>query len=60
MRTGLLFAAARALLEKRGVAFSGETRVVPGKVALAEFADPDGNVLRVAGPPPKPGAGDHP
>ena len=53
-------AAARALLEKRGVAFRGETVVIPGKVALAEFADPDGNVLRVAGPPPKQGAGDHP
>ena len=51
-------AAARALLEARGVVFRGETVIIPGKVALAPFADPDGNVLRFAGPPPKPGA-DH-
>ena len=44
-------AAARRLLEGRGVVFRGETVVIPGKVALAQFADPDGNVLRFAGPP---------
>ena len=46
-------AAARKLLESRGVKFKGETVVIPGKVALAGFADPDGNALRLAGPPPK-------
>jgi predicted enzyme related to lactoylglutathione lyase len=46
-------AAARALLEKRGVVFRRPTQIIPGKVALAEFADPDGNRLRLAGPPPK-------
>lgn len=45
-------AAARSLLESRGVRFLGPTRIIPGKVALAEFADPDGNRLRFAGPPP--------
>ena len=50
-------AAARAILERRGVTFRGETVVIPGKVALAEFADPDGNTLRFAGPPPKKGLG---
>jgi predicted enzyme related to lactoylglutathione lyase len=44
---------ARRLLESRGVAFKGATQVIPGKVALAAFADPDGNTLRLAGPPPK-------
>lgn len=47
-------AAARTLLESRGVRFLGPTRIIPGKVALAEFADPDGNRLRLAGPPPPP------
>lgn len=47
-------AAARALLESRGVRFTGPTQVIPGKVALAGFTDPDGNRLRLAGPPPKP------
>jgi catechol 2,3-dioxygenase-like lactoylglutathione lyase family enzyme len=42
---------ARAALEARGVVFRGPTQVIPGKVALAGFADPDGNVLRLAGPP---------
>jgi len=42
----------RRRLEARGLAFRGETVIIPGKVALAEFADPDGNVLRFAGPPP--------
>lgn len=46
----------RKQLEARGLKFRGETVIIPGKVALAEFADPDGNVLRFAGPPPpKPG-----
>jgi len=43
--------AARRLLESRGVKFLGPTTVITGKVALAEFADPDGNRLRLAGPP---------
>lgn len=46
-------AAARQLLESRGVVFSGPTQVIPGKVALAAFRDPDGNQLRLAGPPPR-------
>lgn len=46
-------AAARKLLESRGVTFNGPTQVIPGKVALAGFRDPDGNQLRLAGPPPK-------
>ena len=46
-------ASARRALEQRGVAFHGETVIIPGKVALAGFADPDGNALRLAGPPPK-------
>jgi catechol 2,3-dioxygenase-like lactoylglutathione lyase family enzyme len=45
--------AARKTLEARGVVFRGETAIIPGKVALAAFADPDGNTLRFAGPPPK-------
>jgi predicted enzyme related to lactoylglutathione lyase len=45
--------AARKLLESRGVVFTGPTQVIPGKVALAGFKDPDGNQLRLAGPPPK-------
>ena len=45
--------AARKLLESRGVVFSGPTQIIPGKVALAGFRDPDGNQLRLAGPPPK-------
>jgi catechol 2,3-dioxygenase-like lactoylglutathione lyase family enzyme len=45
--------AARRLLESRGVTFRGPTVVIPGKVALAPFADPDGNLLRLAGPPPR-------
>jgi predicted enzyme related to lactoylglutathione lyase len=46
-------AVARRSLEARGVVFRGETVVIPGKVALAPFADPDGNTLRLAGPPPR-------
>jgi catechol 2,3-dioxygenase-like lactoylglutathione lyase family enzyme len=41
--------AARAALEKRGVAFDGPTRVIPGKVRLAGFRDPDGYRIRLAG-----------
>lgn len=44
---------ARKVLESRGVVFSGPTQVIPGKVALAGFRDPDGNQLRLAGPPPR-------
>jgi predicted enzyme related to lactoylglutathione lyase len=44
---------ARQALEARGVVFRGETTVIPGKVSLAQCADPDGNTLRLAGPPPK-------
>lgn len=43
-------ASARAVLEARGVVFSGPTQVIPGKVSLAGFTDPDGNRLRLAGP----------
>ena len=46
-------AVARKVLEARGIVFRGDTVVIPGKVALAQFADPDGNTLRFAGPPPK-------
>ena len=46
-------AAARTRLESRGVVFNGPTQIIPGKVALAGFRDPDGNQLRLAGPPPK-------
>jgi len=46
-------AVARKTLEARGIVFRGETVVIPGKVALAPFADPDGNALRLAGPPPR-------
>ncbi len=45
-------AAARKVLEARGVVFDGATVVIPGKVSLAGFKDPDGNRLRLAGPPP--------
>ncbi|HYE88089.1 MAG TPA: VOC family protein [Vicinamibacterales bacterium] len=45
-------ASARKVLESRGVVFKGATQVIPGKVALASFSDPDGNLLRLAGPPP--------
>lgn len=44
-------ASARRALEAKGVTFRGQTVVIPGKVALAAFADPDGHVLRLAGPP---------
>ena len=45
--------AARAALEANGVKFPLPTQVIPGKVALAGFSDPDGHRLRLAGPPPK-------
>jgi catechol 2,3-dioxygenase-like lactoylglutathione lyase family enzyme len=45
----------RRALESRGVTFLGPTHVIPGKVALAEFKDPDGHRLRIAGPPPPSG-----
>ena len=41
--------AARGALEKRGVVFDGPTRVIPGKVRLAGFRDPDGYRIRLAG-----------
>ena len=41
--------AARGALEKRGVVFEGPTRVIPGKVRLAAFRDPDGYRIRLAG-----------
>jgi predicted enzyme related to lactoylglutathione lyase len=44
-------AAARRALEAKGVVFRRPTIEIPGKVVLAEFADPDGNLLRFAGPP---------
>jgi predicted enzyme related to lactoylglutathione lyase len=40
--------AARAILEARGVRFSGPTLTVPNVVRLAEFNDPDGNRIRLA------------
>ena len=45
-------ASARRTLEAKGVVFRRPTVVIPGKVMLAEFADPDANLLRFAGPPP--------
>ena len=44
--------AVRAALEKSGVRFSGPTRIIPGKVRLAGFTDPDGYRLRLAGDDP--------
>jgi catechol 2,3-dioxygenase-like lactoylglutathione lyase family enzyme len=41
--------AARRTLEAKGVVFRGPTVVIPGKVRLAEFRDPDGYRLRLAG-----------
>jgi predicted enzyme related to lactoylglutathione lyase len=43
--------AVRARLEARGVRFSGPTQLIPGKVRLASFTDPDGYRLRLAGRP---------
>lgn len=42
--------AGRRALEAAGVVFQGETLLIPGKVKLAGFADPDGHRLRLAGP----------
>jgi predicted enzyme related to lactoylglutathione lyase len=39
---------ARAVLESRGVKFPKPTIVIPGVVKLADFADPDGNQIRLA------------
>ena len=43
--------AGRRALEAAGVVFQGETLLIPGKVKLAGFLDPDGHRLRLAGPP---------
>ena len=43
--------AARAALEAKGVRFTGPTRTIPGVVVLADFEDPDGNRIRLAGHP---------
>jgi predicted enzyme related to lactoylglutathione lyase len=40
---------ARRALEARGAVFLGPTVVIPGKVRLAEFRDPDGYRIRLAG-----------
>lgn len=40
---------ARRALEQKGVVFNGPTRIIPGKVRLAGFKDPDGYSLRLAG-----------
>jgi predicted enzyme related to lactoylglutathione lyase len=42
----------RARLEARGVRFPAPTRIIPGKVRLAGFEDPDGYRLRLAGDDP--------
>jgi len=44
--------AARRALEVRGVVFEGPTVVIPGKVRLAAFKDPDGYRIRLAGEDP--------
>ena len=41
-------AKARAILESRGVVFTGKTLTIPGVVKLADFKDPDGNTIRLA------------
>lgn len=43
--------AVRQTLEARGVAFLGPTIEIPGVVRLADFEDPDGNRIRLAGAP---------
>ena len=40
---------ARQALTARGVVFDGPTAVIPGKVRLASFKDPDGYRIRLAG-----------
>jgi len=47
---------ARRILEARGVVFLGPTQDIPGVVRLADFKDPDGNTIRLAGH--SPGFGD--
>jgi len=42
----------RASLEKKGVRFPEPTWIIPGKVRLASFLDPDGYRLRLAGQDP--------
>ncbi len=42
---------ARARLEEAGVEFLGPTQTIPGVVQLADFLDPDGNKIRLAGHP---------
>jgi predicted enzyme related to lactoylglutathione lyase len=44
--------AVRTEMEKRGVRFTGPTQIIPGKVRLAGFEDPDGYRLRLAGDDP--------
>jgi catechol 2,3-dioxygenase-like lactoylglutathione lyase family enzyme len=41
--------AARKSLEAKGVVFGGPTLIIPGKVRLADFKDPDGYRIRLAG-----------
>ena len=43
--------AMRARLESLGVEFLGPTQHIPGVVRLADFLDPDGNKIRLAGHP---------
>ncbi len=43
--------AARVTLEHRGVTFIGPTIHIPNVVRLADFNDPDGNKIRLAGHP---------
>lgn len=43
---------ARKALEAKGIVFKGPTLVIPGKVRLAEFTDPDGYRIRLAGSNP--------
>jgi predicted enzyme related to lactoylglutathione lyase len=45
--------AARSALEGRGVEFTGPIIDIPGVVRLADFRDPDGNKIRLAGAPRK-------
>jgi catechol 2,3-dioxygenase-like lactoylglutathione lyase family enzyme len=44
--------AARRTLQAKGVVFDGPTIVIPGKVRLAGFKDPDGYRIRLAGEDP--------
>ena len=38
-------------LQRRGVRFDGPIQEIPGVVRLADFRDPDGNRIRLAGAP---------